>query len=274
MGAPLRNPDLIAPSLTQEVRECKGRFETCPYATSIPGWCRGQRRASRASADAVGSPGTTTLYCATLVALLIGFVSTSVGLTYLDNGWWRNATVASGVVMAGWGVWLGSDQVWRMVRRRRLRGRLKPILADRARYLSGHPALPHACRLSVLLTADALVLDDDRRTFWLPLAALRQAQPVDSHTGRGRPWLVARNEYRSPEDPAQRLAVEFLDEGGIPRRMVLTGFQRTHPNDWTAALEAACVAVIGKTHYADDAHRAFPELVERTPPVPFDKPSA
>lgn len=187
------------------------------------------------------TPLSTTLHCATLIVLALSFVSTSLGIGYVGEGWGQNVAIGSGALLAIWGAWLAIGEVRRLVRRYRLQDRFRPLLIDRARYLSGHPAWPQPRPLSVLLTADALLLDDDRETVRLPLAALRQSLPSDLQDGRR--WMVAHNEYRTPSDSAPRLVVEFLD-GGFPRRIALTNFRRTRPDDWTAALQAACLSIV------------------------------
>lgn len=198
---------------------------------------------------------TIVLHCATLVVLALSFLSTSLGLGYANDGWWRDAAVGSGVLFAAWGLWLGLGEVRRLVRRHRLRERLQPVLADRTRYLAGHPALPRSRRLTILLTHDALLLDDDWQTLRLPLATFRQSLAPDPQTGRGRPWLVARNDYRNPSDRRERLAVEFLDDD-IPRRVAFTDFRRTQPEEWAKAIDAACEKVL---------QDASPAASERTP---------
>ncbi|MBI4499437.1 MAG: hypothetical protein HY689_16235 [Chloroflexi bacterium] len=186
---------------------------------------------------------TVTLHCTTLIVLALGFLAASVGMSQPNAVWWREVTIGSGLVMGAWGTWLGLNEVRQLLRRRWLRRRVQPLLVDRARYLSGHPALPRPRRLTVLLTADALLLDDDRRSLRVPLTALRQALLPDPRTGRTRPWLVARNEYRTPQDRGARLSVEFLDDGGIPRRVALTDFRRTRPEDWNEAISAQLAAI-------------------------------
>lgn len=177
------------------------------------------------------------LHCTAIVYLVVAFFSATFGAVQPGSAWFTQAAYGVAGLATIYGAVKGGSILYRDLRRRQFIRDSVPRIYDMASYLGGHPGLARPCRVLVLLTDTALILDAGKVRVAVPLSRTRLAHRQAGNVHKGQAWLVAQNRF--DQRTLDALDLEFLDAQGFPQRLTLARFRRTTVEQWSEALAAA-----------------------------------